>query len=96
MLLPSERARLAACGGECACEACSKKASSQVPVEFSGVKGFINLTGFDGNGKRVAGPMMFDPESHPSRVANNFRQIAKMVDELSSNPRVARVVVGVS
>lgn len=28
MLLPSERARLAACNGECACEACSKKTAS--------------------------------------------------------------------
>lgn len=96
MLLPSERARLAACDGECACEACTKKASTQAPVEFSGVKGFINITAFDGTGKRLAGPMMFDPEDDASRAAHNFRQIAKMIDDLSSNPRVTRVVVGIS
>lgn len=162
MLLPSERARLAACNGECACEACSKKVASgfyrdsilvatkaheelmngepvafgtvvkvlstvsgnrawvveksgnrwtheddsilvdlsnyrrMVDVQFSGVKGFMNLTGFDGNGKRVAGPMMFDPETNAVRVANNLRKLADMVEQIAADPKVAAVVVGIS
>lgn len=162
MLLPSERARLAACNGDCSCEACSKKVASDVSrdavlvatkvnaermngeliaagtvvkvlstvtgnrawvveksgnrwtheddcilidlsnyrrlvdVQFSGVKGFMNLSGFDGNGKRVAGPVMFDPETNAVRLSNNFRKLADLVEEIAADPKVATVVVGVS
>ena len=164
MLLPSERARLAACNGDCSCEACSKRVASDVSsgavlvatedhtelmtgepmekgivvkvlsvvsgnrawivqkyktgdrfvheddsllvdlrhyrrlvdVQFQGVKGFISISGLNANGKRVSGPMMFDPESNAVRVASNFLQIAKMVEEVAADPAVAHVIVSVS
>ena len=96
MILPSEQFRLSSCNGYCACEACSKKnASSEATLEFKGADGFIHIYGFDAEGNKVAGPIMFDPYKDVDRVANNFRGIAEWIERVAKLPNVVRVRVGI-
>lgn len=65
-----------------------------VQVGFVGWKGHMNISGFDGDGKRVAGPLMFDPETDAARLADNYRKMADFIEEFAANPRLARVSIG--
>lgn len=65
-----------------------------VKLDFSGWKGFMNISGFNGDGKRIVGPVMFDPEFDAARLAHNYRMMADLIEEFAANPRLARVSIG--